>query len=115
MGIERTALQTLRNRVAKFILDHGLPKNQKTLEWVLMLNKRETTPEEAFAPLYEAYFSGTASFPIEYWEEITIRLDEASISLTPSGESIYFSFEWEFDTGDGGSPGQGHRTARGII
>ncbi len=115
MGIERTALQTLRNRVAKFILDHGLPKNQKTLEWVLLLNKRDTTPEEAFAPLYAAYFAGLGEFPIEYWEQITTRLNEASISLTPSGGSIYFSFDWEFDTDGGGSPGQGERTARGTI
>lgn len=115
MAIERTALQTLRNRVAKFILENGLPKNPDTLQWIMLLNQRDMTPEEAFAPLYTAYFAGTGEFPIEFWEQITTRLDESSISLSPAGGSIYFSFDWEFDTGDDSSPGQGERTAHGTI
>ena len=115
MGLSEDDLFDLRTAAFDLIMKQGLPTDQEARDWLVSLRDENITPEEAFMPLYDAYFAGSGQFPLEYWEQITTEVGKPDLWITDDGD-LGFNFNFEFDTGDGDlSPGSGSRTASGTI
>lgn len=114
--IDDDALDNLRSAMFDYIGQHGLPTDRDALQWFQEVAREDTTPEQAFAPLYDAYFAGSGSmFTIDNWMGATTNLENILLRPDAGSGSVYFNFDFDFDYGVGEDGYSGERGAWGTV
>lgn len=103
-------LDQLRDAMLDYIEAHGLPTEREALEWFQSAAREETSVFDAFAPMFDTYFSGSGGFTTDEWMRMAYNIE---ISITPDidgGVYVYFDFDFESEDGNyrGSRGGRGH-------
>ena len=99
MALNEDNLDELRNAAFDYIMEHGLPDEPEARDWIMSLRDEDTTPEEAFAPLFDAYFEGSGGFSVDQWMDWTQLIDNLTIRQDEDG--LWFNFDFDFESDDG--------------
>ena len=102
-------LDQLRDAMLDYIDAHGLPTEREALDWFLSAAREDTTPFDAFAPMFDTYAQGMG-FTVDEWMNMTYNIDISISTSIGGGVYVYFDFDFESEDGDyqGSRGGRGH-------
>ena len=97
--LDEDNLDDLRNHVFDYIMEHGLPDEPEARDWILSLRDEDTTPEQAFAPLFDTYIAGSGFFDSERLMDWTYLIE--NLTIRQDGDGVWFNFDFDFESDDG--------------
>jgi hypothetical protein len=106
-------LRMLRREMIRYGREHGTPTEREARNWFFAVSDPDISPEDAFAPMYDAYFRGSG-FDVDTWMLYTENIENIRIEKSVGG-GVYVHFDFDFDDGSGDEGYSGSRHGRGRI
>jgi len=96
-------LDDLVTAAYEYVTQYGLPTEPEARDWIQSLTREDTTPEQAFAPMFDTYSNGLG-FTVDEWMNMTYNIE--GISIRPDRGGVWVNFDFEFESEDGSYSGE---------